>query len=725
MWAQATPGPARGRRASGSRTSARARCSPSPTCSTTCADGLPALVGVVRQPRQGARRRAGRVDPIVLGDGPFGGGRRLPGRLDVRPHRPRPGRRTARCPTTRARSSPASTGRSPRASARPGAADDIFADPFLDGPTRPPLRLVMLRDTSPRRASPAAHRHRHLGRRGRRRAGLARRRAGRGPVAAPRRHVALTDFAATYLALGQGFDPATSPHVAPAARGPRADTADRDARSVGCRASVRTRVTHRSSGLRCPGERSPRALRPRDHRHRLRQLARDAGLRGQAGRRHRGRHLRRHLPQRRLHPDQDVRVCRRRRRRAPATPRATASTRPCTGCGGPTSATASSAGSTRSPTAGSATASRAPARPPSSGTPASPATGALTVDLEPSGERTITADQVVVAAGAHPVVPDVVTDSGVAVPHLRHDHAHRRRCPSGCVIIGGGYIAAEMAHVFSSFGSRGHASWPGHPAAAPPRRRALEPLHRARPRAVGRAHRHRGDRRRAPGGDGVRPAPGRRLRAVDGRRRPAARRDRPPAQHRRPRRRGRRRRAARRRPGRRRRTSAARPRPASGPSATSARPTSSSTSPTPRRGRSRTTSSTRTTCARSRTTTCPPAIFSHPQIATVGLTEQECVEQGLRHVTTVQALRRHGIRLGDGGHHRASASWSPTPPPGCCWAPTSWGRSATTLIQPLVQAMAFGTTVARAGARAVLDPPRAGRGRRERAARPRASEAAG
>jgi hypothetical protein len=26
-------------------------------------------------------------------------------------------------------------------------------------------------------------------------------------------HVALTDFAATYLALGLGFDPATSPHV--------------------------------------------------------------------------------------------------------------------------------------------------------------------------------------------------------------------------------------------------------------------------------------------------------------------------------------------------------------------------------------------------------------------------------------------------------------------------------------------------------------------------------
>ena len=26
-------------------------------------------------------------------------------------------------------------------------------------------------------------------------------------------HVALTDFAATYLAIGHGFDPSTSPHV--------------------------------------------------------------------------------------------------------------------------------------------------------------------------------------------------------------------------------------------------------------------------------------------------------------------------------------------------------------------------------------------------------------------------------------------------------------------------------------------------------------------------------
>lgn len=102
-------------------------------------------------------------------------------------------------------------------------ADDIFADPYLDGPTRPPLRLIMLRDASDssgpdgdgdeRRAEQAladtvvsvaedagvrvslveATQHH--------------------PLLRLASHVALTDFAATYLALGHGYDPSTSPHV--------------------------------------------------------------------------------------------------------------------------------------------------------------------------------------------------------------------------------------------------------------------------------------------------------------------------------------------------------------------------------------------------------------------------------------------------------------------------------------------------------------------------------
>ncbi|MEP7331502.1 MAG: SIS domain-containing protein [Terracoccus sp.] len=102
-----------------------------------------------------------------------------------------------------------------------GRADDVFADPYLDGPARAPLRLIMLRDTSDDVAATSDEA-----------------RAGRlltdtvvsaaadagvrvsfvdAPQADPllrlAAHVALTDFAATYLAIGHGFDPSTSPHV--------------------------------------------------------------------------------------------------------------------------------------------------------------------------------------------------------------------------------------------------------------------------------------------------------------------------------------------------------------------------------------------------------------------------------------------------------------------------------------------------------------------------------
>ncbi|GAA5027402.1 mycothione reductase [Terrabacter aeriphilus] len=75
----------------------------------------------------------------------------------------------------------------------------------------------------------------------------------------------------------------------------------------------------------------------------------------------------------------------------------------------------------------------------------------LTIDLTDGGEETITADQVVVATGAHPVVPEVVTASGV--PFHTSDTVMRiDELPRRLAIVGGGYIAAEMAHVFSSFG---------------------------------------------------------------------------------------------------------------------------------------------------------------------------------------------------------------------------------------------------------------------------------
>ena len=75
----------------------------------------------------------------------------------------------------------------------------------------------------------------------------------------------------------------------------------------------------------------------------------------------------------------------------------------------------------------------------------------LCVDLGDGRTETLTADQVVVAAGAHPAVPDVVADSGVGF-HTSDTIMRIDELPERLAIIGGGFIAAEMAHVFASFG---------------------------------------------------------------------------------------------------------------------------------------------------------------------------------------------------------------------------------------------------------------------------------
>jgi mycothione reductase len=68
------------------------------------------------------------------------------------------------------------------------------------------------------------------------------------------------------------------------------------------------------------------------------------------------------------------------------------------------------------------------------------------------GEQAITADRFVVAAGSRPVIADLpgldtvrfhTSDTVMRLPEL----------PRSLVIIGGGYIAAEFAHVFSSYGT--------------------------------------------------------------------------------------------------------------------------------------------------------------------------------------------------------------------------------------------------------------------------------
>jgi mycothione reductase len=67
-----------------------------------------------------------------------------------------------------------------------------------------------------------------------------------------------------------------------------------------------------------------------------------------------------------------------------------------------------------------------------------------------TGEQ-ITGDRIVVAAGSRPRIPDVITESGV--PFSTSDDVMRLpELPRRLVILGGGYIAAEFAHVFGALG---------------------------------------------------------------------------------------------------------------------------------------------------------------------------------------------------------------------------------------------------------------------------------
>jgi mycothione reductase len=76
----------------------------------------------------------------------------------------------------------------------------------------------------------------------------------------------------------------------------------------------------------------------------------------------------------------------------------------------------------------------------------------LTVDLAGGPEVTITADQVVIAAGGRAVVPPI---PGLdQVEHHTSDTVMRLETfPDRVGIVGGGYIGAEFAHVFSAYGA--------------------------------------------------------------------------------------------------------------------------------------------------------------------------------------------------------------------------------------------------------------------------------
>jgi mycothione reductase len=73
--------------------------------------------------------------------------------------------------------------------------------------------------------------------------------------------------------------------------------------------------------------------------------------------------------------------------------------------------------------------------------------------LDTGTGETITADQVVIAAGSRPVVPDVEGLREVGF-HTSDTVMRIDDLPERLLILGGGYVAAEFAHVFSAFGTR-------------------------------------------------------------------------------------------------------------------------------------------------------------------------------------------------------------------------------------------------------------------------------
>lgn len=78
---------------------------------------------------------------------------------------------------------------------------------------------------------------------------------------------------------------------------------------------------------------------------------------------------------------------------------------------------------------------------------------ALEVDLGSEGRVELTADQVVLAAGARPRLPDLAGLSDVPF-HTSDTFMRIDRLPEHLIILGGGFIAAELGHVVASLGAR-------------------------------------------------------------------------------------------------------------------------------------------------------------------------------------------------------------------------------------------------------------------------------
>ncbi len=73
-------------------------------------------------------------------------------------------------------------------------------------------------------------------------------------------------------------------------------------------------------------------------------------------------------------------------------------------------------------------------------------------ELDVGAADTITADRLVIATGSRPVVPELAGLNSVDF-HTSDTVMRLPELPRSMIIIGGGYVSAEFAHIFSAFGT--------------------------------------------------------------------------------------------------------------------------------------------------------------------------------------------------------------------------------------------------------------------------------
>ena len=426
--------------------------------------------------------------------------------------------------------------------------------------------------------------------------------------------------------------------------------------------------------------------------------------------------------QRRLHPEQDVRAHRRSRARCTAGQRAVRRRRArrqgaLARHPRPDLRAASTRCRVRSPT----TASTAPTPRSTASTWSSSGRSRLRLA---SGDE-LTADQIVSPQAVDRSIPEIdglddiravrkSTPSDTMMRDRRSarvDGDHRRRCDRG---RDGTRVLGARRRVIDR-GVR-----PSIPAPAP-RTTTCPPRSRSSPRADGTSGRSGRRRRSSATPDGVR------LHVEDADGDPDGHVDAEivliavgrvlelrPARPRRGRHRGPRRRA-----DRGRRLPAHHGAPASSRSATCRAVGSSSTSPTTRRGSSSTTCTHPDAMEKADHRFVPHAVFSDPQVASVG---QDRARAGRGRTSYVAKTQRYGdVAYGwamedTTGFVKVLAD----PASGQILGAHMLGADASSLIQPIVQAMSFGLSARDMGRRAVLDPSRARRSGRKRRSRPSA-----